>query len=213
MLSHASVLVRPWRLSLLAVLMLSFVGTTDTYSQSKGKANRPPTISNVAAYQVANKQFRVTGFVGDENAGGCSVIFSGAASGTFGVGGNGNFDVTVSVPSLGTLTVQAFDGVQNGGSTSVSLANSPPTVSSFIAVAGDNNEWTFSGTVSDEAPAGLTVTLTGLPTGFNGSTATCGANGTFSVTLTLPANSAGQASADVTDWYGSTGSASTSYGS
>jgi hypothetical protein len=59
-------------------------------------------------------------------------------------------------------------------------------------------------------PAGLVVTLSGTRA-VNGKTAIVLADGSWSVTVTVFSGSHGNVTAKVTDWYGLTGQASTSY--
>ncbi len=176
-----------------------------------GNLNNPPAVTTLSVAQLPNKQFQISGTVTDETPGGCTVTISGAASGTVSVASNGQFSGTFNVPSLGAISAVANDGTQNGSASTTNLTNAAPTITGLAAVAGNNNSWTISGTVSDEAAYGLTVTLTGLPNGTE--VATCGAGGSFSITVTIPANTSGQVTATVTDWYGSSGSANTNFGS
>jgi hypothetical protein len=174
--------------------------------------NPAPVIQSLTATQVAGKKFRFRGTVSDNTPASCVVVFSGATSGVAMCNGSGQFDGTFAVETLGQVTATANDGTQNSQPVSTTLTNAAPTVTNFTAVQGPNNTWTFSGKVNDEAPAGLSVILSGPP-GVNGQTATVLANGLFSVTVTLPPTSCGFVTATVADWYGATGSAQTYFGS
>ncbi len=176
-----------------------------------GNMNNPPAVTMLFVAQLPNKQFQICGTISDETPGGCTVTISGAASGTVSVGSNGQFSGTFSVPSLGYISAVAYDGTQNGSASTTNLTNAAPSISGLMASAGNNGIWTISGTVSDEAAYGLTVTLTGLPNGTE--VATCAAGGSFSITVYIPAGNSGQVTATVTDWYGSSGSANTNFGS
>jgi hypothetical protein len=58
--------------------------------------------------------------------------------------------------------------------------NQPPAFASFEVVVGSGSVGTFRGTVTDENPANLTVTLSGAPLCVqNGVTVTTDANGNF----------------------------------
>lgn len=79
-------------------------------------------------------------------------------------------------------------------------ANQPPKVIDFTATL-DDGMWTFTGTVSDENPAGLKVTFGGSFAPMNGQTAVTNANGQF--TITVPADgSGGRVSAGTADAQG-----------
>src|SRR5262249_28665683 len=136
---------------------------------SAGTANPRPTITALSATQVPGKKFRFTGTVSDDTPGSCLVVFSGAANGLAMCHSSGQFDGTFDVQTLGVVTAVANDGSQNSDPVTKTLTNNAPTVN-VRAVQGPNNAWTFSGTVGDEAPAGLTVVFSG-PAGVNGQTA------------------------------------------
>jgi hypothetical protein len=173
-------------------------------------ANNPPVIVSLQATQVPGRKFQIYGRVADETPASCGVVISGAASGVLLCDAGGNFSGVFDVPTLGQITAVAGDGQLSSRPAVLNLTNAAPTISNFTAVGGPNNTWTFSGTVGDEAPGGLTVTLSG-PTGVQGATATVANDGSWSVTLTLPAGTSGNVTATVTDWYGDTASAYTSF--
>jgi hypothetical protein len=88
--------------------------------------------------------------------------------------------------------------------------NKPPSVT-IVAVQQPNNAWTFKGKVTDEAPGGLIVRLSG--SGLSGINAVTEADGSFSVTVNnLPPGASGYVTATVTDPGGLTGSGSTYFG-
>jgi hypothetical protein len=174
--------------------------------------NNAPVILSLQAQQVPGQKFRIFGSVADETPQNCGVVISGAASGVVLCDAQGNFDGVFSVQVLGQIQAVAGDGSAQSGASVLDLTNEAPTVGNFIAVQGPNNTWTFSGTVGDEAPEGLTVTLAG-PAGVQGATATVLANGSWSVTLSLLEGTSGTVTATVTDWYAQTGSATTTFGS
>jgi hypothetical protein len=171
-----------------------------------GGLNAKPIIASLTAVQVPGRKFRISGRVADDTPGTCGVVITGAASGVAMCDANGNFDAIYDVPTLGQITAVPGDGTQSGDAVTRTLGNNPPTVNNFIAVQVTGGQWTFSGTVADECPAGLTVSLTG-PAGVNGATATVAANGAWSVTVTPGAG--GFVTATVTDWYSARGSAMT----
>jgi hypothetical protein len=172
--------------------------------------NNPPMIIALDAQQLPGKKFRIFGRVADETPQACSVSISGAANGSAPCDAAGNFSKVFDVAALGNIVAVASDGTQQSQGAQHTLSNAAPSVNNFIAVGGPNNTWTFSGSVGDEAPGGLTVTLTGPP-GVQGATAIVQADGTWSVTLTLTPGAGGNVTATVTDWYGATGSGYTSF--
>jgi len=156
---------------------------------------------------VPGRKFRIYGRVADDTPATCGVAISGAANGVALCNGTGNFDAIFDVPTPGPITAVPGDGTQSGTAVNRTLTNVPPMVS-IIAVQGPGNTWTFSGRVGDECPEGLSVSLTG-PAGVNGATATVGADGLWSVTVTVGPGVSGFVTATVTDWYSATGSAMT----
>jgi hypothetical protein len=158
---------------------------------------------------LPGQKFRISGTVADNNPAICTVTLTGAATGTVQCDGTGAFSGDFGVPTLGDVTAVASDGQLNSASAVVTLSNSAPSIT-VQATLSAGNTWTFSGMVGDEAPAGLTVTLTG-PRGVNGLTATVAADGSWSVSVQLPEGVSGNVTATVTDWYGATGNAYTSF--
>lgn len=177
-----------------------------------GGGNTAPSIMSLNSVQVAGQRYRIYGQVADNTPASCAVTISGAASGVASCDAQGNFDTTLDVATPGLITAVASDGAMQSGQTNDTLVNNAPTVSDVMAVQGPGNTWTFSGTVSDEVPAGIIVSLEGPP-GVNGQTATVNADGTFSVTVTLAPGTSGYVTATATDQYGETGSAMTYFGS
>ena len=169
-----------------------------------------PTITSIFKQQVPGQKFRIWGTVSDATPGNCGVELTGAARGVLLCGSSGNFDGIIHVATPGYATATPGRGGLSGPPKVVDLTNAAPTVT-VTAVQGPNNTWTFSGTVGDEAPAGLSVILNG-PTGLNGATATVLAGGGWSVTVQLAAGTSGMVTAKVTDWYALTGQGQTYFG-
>lgn len=176
--------------------------------------NPPPpparilSITSLSALQVPGRKFRISGQVtGMRPDSSCGVSITGAATGVAMCNSSGNFDATFDVPTPGPIQAIAGDGQNQSAPVGASLVNNAPTVT-VQAVQGTGNAWTFSGTVGDECPAGLVVSLSGPP-GVNGATATVLDGGAWSVTVTLGPNAAGMVTATVTDWYSLTGSGQT----
>lgn len=165
----------------------------------------------VTAKQVPGQKFLLTGTItnGTQTTlpngvivynGGVRILDSANKTvATFYATGPNQWTGTFSPKSFGTFTV-----TDNDASTTVTLANAAPNFSSFSVTAIGQNYLRFSGTVADEAPEGLTITLDG-PAGIKGATATAKANGTFSVDLNYSGPSAA-VTARVVDWYGLTAS-------
>jgi len=174
-----------------------------------GGGNSAPIIVSLNATQVPGKKFRISGRVADETPASCTVSIKGAATGDARCDDSGNFSVVCDVPTLGDITVVASDGQLTSTLVGLTLGNAAPTTT--LSAVKSGAQWTFSGTVADEAPAGLTVVLSGAP-GINGRTATVAANGTWSITVTLLSQVQAIATAKVTDWYGLTGQATTPFG-
>ena len=166
-------------------------------------------ISSITAVQVAGQKFRIYGTVTDDNPGSCSVTLTGAATGAAPCDASGNFDATFDVATPGTATAVANDGQVSSAGVNVTLANNAPGTT-CKAVVGTGNILTISGKVTDEVPAGLTVILSGSRA-VNGLSAIVLANGTWSTSTSIPPGSHGTVTATVTDWYGLTGSGSSSY--
>jgi hypothetical protein len=173
--------------------------------------NASPILDSLNAIQVPGRKFRISGHVTDDTPGQCGVTITGAANGVAMCDASGNFDAIYDVATPGAITAVAGDGQLQSVPVQTNLVNNAPTVGNFIAVQGPGNAWTFSGTVGDECPAGLVVTLSGPP-GVNGATATVLASGSWSVTVTLAPNTGGFVTATATDWYSLTGSAMTYFG-
>ncbi|GEM_PF-6530160 len=145
--------------------------------------------------------FMLAGHVTDEQPSGLTVQFTGVYTGTAQTNASGDFNVTIEPSQLGSIYAKVTD-VEGLVSVPVQdvLTSMVPMISNFVAMRQFNNYWTFSGTVSDEYAAGLTVRLGGLPS-LEGKTATVGADGTFSFTVALQPGEEGTATAQTTDWW------------
>ena len=72
------------------------------------------------------------------------------------------------------------------------IADMDPEIVDFTWAAPANRQITFTGRVIDEQAEGLVVTFSGFQT-VNGKTATALSNGTFTLTINIPANAIGGA--------------------
>ena len=196
------------RAGLSAGLLIVMLGASLAPADTVGGVNKAPVILSLTAVQVAGQKYRISGTVADETPASCGVVITGAASGVALCDAQGNFDAVFDVAAPGAITAVAGDGQLSSAPVGLTLTNAAPTTT--IQVRRVENILRFSGTVTDEVPAGLTVTLSGA-TWLNGTSATVTANGTWSVSVSSRPGSAGTATATVTDWYGLTGSASTTY--
>lgn len=93
----------------------------------------------------------------------------------------GHTDATDGKPF--TYTDSAPEGGKGGGT----LQGQAPEIVNFSA-SYSSGIWVFSGTVIDDTPAGLTVSLGGAPASLQGVTATTDANGYFSKGVILQTN-------------------------
>ena len=155
-----------------------------------------------AMYSEASPRwFTVAGHVEDEAPAGLCVSFSGVYAGTATVNSEGNFSLTFPPSELGALTVTVTDNENLTGSQTIYLCSNMPAISDFTAVRTVNNVWTFSGRVGDEFPAGMVVKFGGLIE-LQNQAATVNADGTFSLTIELPNDVCGTATAGTTDVWG-----------
>jgi hypothetical protein len=148
-----------------------------------------------------NHTVMLTGQVSNPNPGaGMTIQFSGACNCSTVTAADGTFFLSCPAATLGTITASASNGDNTICSAQAVLTSRAPTITSFQAVRGTNNLYTFSGRVSDEFPAGLTVQFSGIePLG--GQTATVAADGSFSISVFLPQGETGEVSVQVTDWW------------
>ena len=185
------------------------VGDGVSGSAPGGPGNVKPAITSITAVQVPGQKFRIYGTVTDNTPASCSVTLTGAASGTVACNASGQFDATFDVATLGTATAGASDGALSSDPVNVTLPNAAPTTTCKCTL-GAGSTLTISGVVTDEAPAGMVVTLSGSRA-VNGLSAIVLANGTWSVSTTIPAGTHATVTAKVTDWYGLTGSGWSGY--
>ncbi len=158
-----------------------------------------PTLTLTRSY--SGGAVTLSGHVTDEDAAGHNVTFTGTVSGSATTDNNGDFTYTTSNWSSGNVSATTTDcwGLQSNTAT-VTLVNQAPVISNFRAIQGAENSWTFRGQVTDEAPAGLTVTLHSTTiAAVNNQTVTVGIDGSFSTTLQLPAGSSGSVTAQTWD--------------
>jgi hypothetical protein len=135
---------------------------------------------------------KLTGNVTDPNPSSVALTFNGAMYGSAQADSNGNFSF-IGPATLGTVSAVGMDGQQQQSATiSTQIASAPPSLTLAVTY-GAKRSVTLYGKVTDEAPGGLTVTISGAASG----TVTTACDGSFSITLT--ASQLGQVQATVTD--------------
>jgi hypothetical protein len=117
---------------------------------------------------------------------------------------SGYFSVTTNAAGLGTISASTVDALGIASNTAtVTVTSSAPTISNFTAAEAAGYLFTFTGTVTDASPAGLTVSFGGIPSLTN-QTTTVASNGTFTFSIQLNPNGSdnGIATAQTTNWWG-----------
>ncbi|MGE0606824.1 MAG: hypothetical protein AB7O62_06830 [Pirellulales bacterium] len=180
---------------------------TDVWGQTSAPASvtltsSPPTI-NVGGEQAGGGQYvTLSGMITDLSPSGRTVTFGGVVSGTATTNSQGYYSVTLWASQLGQITATTTDvWGQVSNVAQFNLTNMPPVVSSFSAMEGQNEYWTFQGMVTDERCYGLTVTFGGL---LSGLTTTVGSSGSFSIARQIAVGTVGTVTAQVADWWGQT---------
>jgi hypothetical protein len=135
----------------------------------------------------------------DPNAGPIQVALSGMVQGAVGVDSGGDFNLSGSAPQAGTEQAVAFDGGTGLSSApfQAPLQNNAPEITGLSAGPTGNGKYVVvSGTVQDESPQGLVVSLSGVVSG----SATTDADGGFS--LYALASGLGTITATTSDTWG-----------
>jgi hypothetical protein len=170
-----------------------------------GSENNAPVLSLNLIY---NTRTSVTlyGTVTDNYASpaGLTITITGVVNATVVTDSAGNFTLTTNAAGLGIVDAVTIDsrGIASNVA-SVTIQANPPVIGGFTATEGANHVFTFSGAVTDQTPAGLTVSFGGIPSLASQST-TVNADGSFSLTLQLQCDGSdnGTAWAQTTDWWG-----------
>ena len=146
---------------------------------------------------LSGREIAISGYVTGNGGEPAEVAFSGAATAEATTDADGWFEVIVEADTQGQL-----NGIATGSSETavswVQVQNSPAYFMDFTAVRVSGNQWALSGWVSDEAPDGLVVMFSGLPS-VEGKQAVVSADGSFSLTVTLAAGETGLITASVAD--------------
>jgi hypothetical protein len=187
-------------------LGLAYAVGVDQQNQSTNTAQAAvwtaaPTMTLSLSYGTQHT-VTLSGQVTDIDPGGRTVTFTGVVSASVTTNADGTFSWTGAASQLGTVQATTTDlWSQTSNPVQVTVSNPTPVINNFTGSQGLNRYWTFSGSVTDNHPAGLTVQLGGIPA-LKGKTATVRADGTFSITVQLAVGEEGTATADVTDWWG-----------
>lgn len=149
----------------------------------------------------------VTGKVSGVYAANSTVQFSGAVTNTLQTDAAGNFSFAIPANYLGTVSGVAWDnhGTQTNA-LSRSVISVPPSITSFTATCGTDDQWTFAGQISNENLNQQTITFSGLDS-LQGATTTTTSTGSFSFTTALAAGETGTVTATVADCWNLTGTA------
>jgi hypothetical protein len=159
----------------------------------------PPSITLNFTYGTGGL-ITLSGTVTDTDPGMQPVSFTGALNTTVTTRSDGTFSLTTHT-GIGSIQATTTDlWGQTSAAAQVSVNPTPPVITNFTGVQGANNCWTFSGNVTAQEPAGMTVALDGLPSLHT--VAQVQADGTWSVTVQLAMGEKGTATANTTDWWG-----------
>jgi hypothetical protein len=164
-----------------------------------------PQITGLTATPTSGTgtQVTITGQLTENAPGEVSITFGGVVSGAMEVNSSGTFTYSTHATKLGAVTAVAVELNETSNTAQAKLTCPAPVITSFCAVDESGPLWDFEGHVNDPNPQGLVVVLGGLPTLQNEQvTATCDANGNFSVVVQLQPNETGTATANVTDPWG-----------
>jgi hypothetical protein len=162
----------------------------------------PPVIMLGLSVNNQGRSVTLSGGVTSNSPSGLTVTFGGQVTGSTVTGADGSYSLTANA-GLGAISASAVDiWGQHSNVTQVILSDSGPVVTLSV-VQGAYRNVTVTGTVSDPAPADLTVTLGGVVSAI----VTTGTGGGFS--YTGAASSLGQVTAAVVDPWGLSGSGTT----
>jgi hypothetical protein len=157
-----------------------------------------PVITSFSVTVLQNKMVTLQGTLTDTDPSTTWVSLGGNVNGSVEADVNGNFSTTLTASALGTVTALATDsaGLTSSQSTAT-IAVAPPQITLTLTY-GTGHQLLLSGTVTDNSPNGLKVTITGIVP--PGSAATTDGLGNYSTTLT--AMRLGDVSATTVDCWG-----------
>jgi hypothetical protein len=151
----------------------------------------------------------LSGHVTAPNPSGLPIVIGGGAGGSTTTDANGNFNITLNANIAAAITAYATDAwsetsnLASATSGTPTAALIPPSITNF-SVTQEGNSFTFSGQLNTPMLPGSTVQLGGLPSLNTTSPITVGANGWFSITITLQPGEDGTATVVGTDGNGNT---------
>jgi hypothetical protein len=177
-----------------AVTVTATDGQGGSASASTTLMKQPPSVTLNITYG-SQRTVTLAGRVTDMDAGGRTLTFTGKVTGTTTTGSDGSFSFTTQASALGAVQATTSSPAQ------ANVTSMAPQIISFTASASVGNLWTFRGQISDESAPGLTVTFGGLAQLVN-QTTTVASDGSFTLSVFLPAGTYGDATAVTTDWWG-----------
>lgn len=137
-----------------------------------------------------------------------TINLTGVVNATASTNGQGAFDVTLSIPKLGTEHAASANGQCNTARFTLVAGN--PTISNFTAVSEGSGMWLLSGTVSGAPTQGEAVNFGGI-TALQGQSTGVNSNGTFEFYAIINSGQGGWASAQAVDWWGDTSQTAADY--
>jgi hypothetical protein len=163
-----------------------------------------PVIAAFTAQVTGGTNVLLSGTVTDDHPASCVVYFNGVVTGSATADAAGNFSLVASATAVGTITALAIDGDQLFSNQAQAIVtNNLPSLTLSVSPQGAGGAITLSGRVTDESPAGLTVTFGGAAA----DSAVTDAGGNFSLTTTRWRP--GTVTAQTTDVWGQASNAAT----
>lgn len=155
-----------------------------------------------ATYQQ-NKQVTLSGqLTGSTGAIANETIYlTGATTGSATTNSQGNYSVTLTASSLGSVYAASADG--NSNTAQYTLVGGNPTISNFQAISEGSGLWYFSGNVSNAPTQGEIVEFGGI-NALEGQSVTVNSDGTFDFWAIVKSGQGGWATAEAVDWWGDT---------
>ncbi len=162
-------------------------------------ANTPGLTLNITNEEA--KTVLLTGQVTDPNPGGLTVTFTGVATGSVVTKADGSFSVQLQATSLGTIQGVVVNTSGVASKPAVVTVASPPPVITALNANDEAGVWVFTGSVTGPWVDGLTVSFSGLPEVAN-EAVTVGANGGFSLVVSIDPEEDGTVNATTMDVWG-----------
>jgi hypothetical protein len=157
-------------------------------------------ITSFAATPTTGCLVQFSGTVVDNQSQTVTVNVMGVVNTAIPVASDGTFTATVQAGSLGGVMANAVDNTQQVSlPVKAVITGDPPQILNLRYSRGTDQCVTFTGTVLDETPGGVTVNFGGLPA-LQGQQTVTQSDGSFSLTLTVPTN--GQVWAQAVDCWG-----------